>query len=440
MTFFVCIAVILVLPQGSLAPYLWGMNPRQPENLFRQNAIDSLARKFDGRPISIMPRPWLWLAALCLVFVVGAGCFLWSAEYSRKETVRGWLVSVPGVVHLSHSDYATVARVERKPGDVVRLGDPMVLLSSVAKLGNGQDPTQQILDRLQEQLSGTDKRDQLAREQFLSDHQALEIQIAGLDKELSSVSSQQRGQDGRVQRSSDTQESLQAAFERGAIAKLDLLEQQDVLAVMQQSVSRLRQETTALERERQGLLAAQEQLGIEFERSLAKLSAERSELQQRIAQHERQHLVTLQAPIDGTIATVEVTAGSTIRPQQLLATIIPEQSTLTADVYVPSSAAGMIRPGQTVRLLYDAFPYQQFGAASGQVDGVAGFVSLPGDMPVAARLGEAGYKVTVTIESDYVEGKRGHYALRPGMALAAEIVLESRSLAHWLLAPLQARF
>jgi len=415
------------------------MRTRQPENLFRQHAIDSLAKKFDGRPIAVMPRPWLWLVAFCLAFVVGAGYFLWSTEYARKETVRGWLVASPGVVHLSHSGYATVASIEREAGDVVRLGNPIVLLSSAVKLGDGQDLAQQVLDRLQEQLSGTDKRDQLAREQFLSDYKALDVQIAGLDKELSSLSSQRRGQDGRVQRNADTQESLRAAFERGAIAKLELLKQQDEVAAMQQYVARLRQETTALERERQGLLAAQKQLGIDLERSLANLSAERSELQQRIAQHERQRLFTLPAPIDGTVATVEVVAGSTIRPQQLLATIIPKQSTLTADVYVPSSAVGMIRPGQTVRLLYDAFPYQQFGAANGQVAGVAGFVSLPGDMPVAAGLGEAGYKVTVSITSDYVEGERGYFALRPGMALAAEIVLERRSLAHWLLAPLQAR-
>lgn len=415
------------------------MRARQPENLFRQNAIDSLATKLDGRPLAILPKPWLWLAAFCLVFVAGAGYFLWFTEYARKETARGWLIAVPGVVHLSHRDYATVARIERKPGDVVEPGDPIVLLSSAVRLGNGQDPARQILDHLREQLSGTEKRDRLAREQFLSDHQAFEIQIAGLDSELRSVGIQLRGQGGRVQRSLDTEERLQAAFERGAIAKLELLKKQDELAAMRQSVARLRQEMTALERERHGLVAAQEQLGIDFERGLANLSAERSELQQRIAQHERQRLSTLQAPIGGTVATVDVVAGSTVRPQQLLATIVPDESTLTADVYVPSSAVGMIQPGQTVRLLYDAFPFQQFGTASGQVDDVAGFVSLPGHMPVAAGLKEAGYKVTVTIESDYIEGERGRYALRPGMALAAEIVLESRSLAHWLLAPLQAR-
>jgi membrane fusion protein len=98
----------------------------------------------------------------------------------------------------------------------------------------------------------------------------------------------------------------------------------------------------------------------------------------------------------------------------------------------------MIKPGQPVRLLYDAFPHQRFGVARGTVDAVAGFVSLPGDMPAASGLREAAYKVTIRLASDHVEDDNGRYALRPGMALAAEIVLESRSLAAWLLAPLQA--
>ena len=144
------------------------------------------------------------------------------------------------------------------------------------------------------------------------------------------------------------------------------------------------------------------------------------------------------SPIDGTVATTDVIPGSTVRPQQILASIIPEQSSLVAEVYVPSRAAGMIKPGQPVRLLYDAFPHQRFGVASGAVDAVAGFVSLPGDMPAASGLREAAYKVTILLASDHVEDRHGRYALRPGMSLAAEIVLESRSLAEWLLVPLRA--
>jgi membrane fusion protein len=208
---------------------------------------------------------------------------------------------------------------------------------------------------------------------------------------------------------------------------------------MQQSVARLRQERNSLGRKRNELLATQERLGIELERRLALLDTERGELQQRIARQEQQRSLSVRSPVNGTLATVDVVAGSSIRPQQLLATVVPENSSLVADVYVPSRAAGMVRPGQTVRLLYDAFPHQQFGTARGEIAAVAGFVSLPGDMPVASGLREAAYKVRIHVNDDHVEDAQGRYALRPGMALAAEIVLESRKLADWFLAPIRAR-
>lgn len=416
------------------------MQASRTEKLFRQNAIDALARRPDGRPIAVMPRPWVWLTVFCGVFVVCACLFLRHVEYARKETVRGWLVAEPGVVQLAHSEFATVASIERRAGDIVRRGDPIVLLSQNVTLGNGTDAVLQALENLRGQLAGVDDRDALAREQFAADYQAIGDQLLGIDNEVDALDSQRREQGGRARRNAERLSGLRQAFERGAIAEVDLLRQQDELAAMQQSDARLRQEGNSLERKRRELVATQERLGIEFERQLAVLDTERGELLQRIARYEEQRSLSVKSPVDGTLATLDVVSGSTIHPQQLLATVIPEQSSLVADVYVPSRAVGMVRPGQAVRLLYDAFPHQQFGTAEGEVAAIAGFVSLPGDMPVASGLREAGYKVRVRVAHSHVEDAQGRYALRPGMALAAEIVLESRSLAAWLLAPIRARF
>ena len=51
--------------------------------------------------------------------------------------------------------------------------------------------------------------------------------------------------------------------------------------------------------------------------------------------------------------------------------IIPEDSVLEADLFVPARAIGFIEPGQDVRILYDAFPYQHFGSYHGHVTNVS---------------------------------------------------------------------
>jgi membrane fusion protein len=47
--------------------------------------------------------------------------------------------------------------------------------------------------------------------------------------------------------------------------------------------------------------------------------------------------------------------------------IVPNDSVLQAELFVPTRAIGLVQPGHEVRILYEAFPYQQFGTYSGKV-------------------------------------------------------------------------
>ena len=416
------------------------MNSRHTENLFRENAIDSLTAKQDGRPVAIMPRPWAWLTILCVTVCTATGIFCWNAEYARKETVRGWLVSEQGVVRVTHGTSAVVESVTREAGDQVREGDAIAYFSTEETLGNGEASASGILAELNDQLEQTDFREALLRDEIAAQGVALDRQVRGIANELVDVREQMREQQARVSRAAENLDRFQHIRNSGALAEVEFLRQEDDVAAMRLSLGRLRQEHNRLNRERQELHAVRAGLDFELEDGLASLATMRAELRQRITVQEQRRLVVLLAPIDGTLATLDVVAGTRVRPQQLVATIVPENSPLAADVYVPSRAIGLIREGQVVRLLYDAFPHEQFGVASGNVESIAGFVSLPVDVPQTFGVREAAYKVRIAVNANYVTDRTGRHALRPGMSLGAEIVLEKRSLAQWLLAPFRGRF
>jgi membrane fusion protein len=126
-------------------------------------------------------------------------------------------------------------------------------------------------------------------------------------------------------------------------------------------------------------------------------------------------------------------------PNQLLATVVSEDLALVAEVFVPSSAIGFIQRGQKVRLIYDAFPQQQFGAFFGEVEYVSESILLPQEVPQTFHLREATFKIRIAIERDIVALTFSDASLRPGMLLVAEIILESRSLVEWLLEPVRLR-
>ncbi len=84
-------------------------------------------------------------------------------------------------------------------------------------------------------------------------------------------------------------------------------------------------------------------------------------------------------------------------------TLVPAGARLEARLYGPSRAIGFVRPGQRVRLRYEAFPHQKFGQYEGVVQSVSrstvGPAELTGDgAPLPGLVpGEPVYRVTVEL-------------------------------------------
>jgi membrane fusion protein len=407
------------------------------ETLFRRQAVAEMMRSRPGRPIAQWPRAWWWLTGLTVAFALVVTAFVTTGRYTRKETVRGWLVADHGAVRLTHRSAAVVDRVAVEPGSSVRHGDAVVYLSGQLHLESGDSLTDLALLRLHEESDGIDRRMELARSATDVEVDALSVQLDGVVAEFESLAQRRREQGRRVAAARDLLERTQVAAANGAMTEWDVMRQRDRLASQQQALDELRQDEKRLQRERHRLEANREALAIEFERTRVQLETERSRLQRDIAAQETQRMLVLQSPITGKIASVEVVPGNAVRPYELLATILPDGYVLMAEVYVRSRAVGMVRRGQVVNLVYDAFPARQFGVATGRVESVADYVLLPGDLPSTFQISEATYKVRIALDELVVHDSAQAYELRPGMLLAAEILLEERSLLEWLLAPLR---
>lgn len=415
------------------------MSNIQCENLFRRQAIQSLSEKPVGQPICLMPRPWLWLNGLVVVLFLSIALFLGNAEYSRKESVRGWLVSQPGVVRVVHQGSAVVRDVVRKSGEQVKQGEPLIYLSMDSTLANGNSMNEQVLVQLRKEVNEVDAQLDLSRAQQELDTDSLILQLEEFDAGIDSLLSRIREQRHLFNLSGEKLRRLENAALRGAVTDWDLIQQQENLGALEQGLGMLQQDMASQQRERELLTSRQKSVPLQAEIQRSILRARRTQLAQQIAEFESKRLSVLNSPVTGTVASVEIRAGSTVAPQQLLMTLLPADMKLAAEVYVPSRAAGFIRPGQLVRLTYDAFPRQQFGTFEGRIRRVSEFVLLPDEIPQTFPLREATYKVSVEIRDTVIDTEAGIASLRPGMLLAAEIVLEKRNLIDWLLEPLRLR-
>jgi len=415
------------------------MHGTHTENLFRKQAIKSLSKKTPGRPICLMPQPWLWLNGLLVILFLAAAFFIGHTEYPRKESVRGWLVSRSGIVRVANNTAAVVREVIRMPGDHVRAGEPLIYLSMDSTLADGKGKNEQVISQLREEMFEIDTQLDLSRQQQAMESTGLARQLQAFDKGVRSLLARLDDQRRRVNLGREKLQRIESVVDSGAVTEWDVLRQREEVGVLEQGLAQLEQVLASQQREREVLAGRQDSMPVQAGIQRSTLRARRTQLSQQIAEHESRRLSVLTSPVTGIIAAVEAHTGDTIAPRQLLMTVLPEDMDLAAEIYVPSKAAGFVQPGQTVRISYDAFPPQKFGTFEGRIERMSNFVVLPGETPQPFPIREATYKVQVEIHGAAIQTSIGAAALRPGMLMAAEIVLEQRNLVDWLLEPLRLR-
>jgi membrane fusion protein len=88
-----------------------------------------------------------------------------------------------------------------------------------------------------------------------------------------------------------------------------------------------------------------------------------------------------------------------------------------------------------VVLRYDAFPYERFGQYRGKIVDIGQNVWTQGERvgPLSAK--EPVYRVDVALDSQRVNALGQEFALRPGMLVNADLLLERRTLLEWIFEP-----
>ncbi|GJE72611.1 hypothetical protein CHKEEEPN_4168 [Methylorubrum podarium] len=424
-------------PAGSVCVHdSVALRPTSLTTLFRPEVLAYQAsRRQWGSVVELRPvsaRALSWSAVLAAAIVVTFLCF---AQYARKEPVPGYLRPSLGTAKVFVPQVGVVREVRVGEGEVVRKGQPLMTIDTQQVSAGGRDLTQAALDSLSAQRVMLARQIQAEEARAVSERQRLQALIDGLRRESEALEIQARRQEERVALGRGLLHSAAQLAAKGIMADAEhKRRQQDLLAQeggRDELVQRIAQRQNQLVEARANL----EQLPTVHGGRLQNLRNDLSWVEQRVAETEARQAYVVVAPVNGTVATLQAAPGQPAHPSQLQMTIVPEAAGLSAELFVPSRAVGFIAPGQPVRLLYEAYPYQKYGAYGGRVTRVSGTVVRPGETGGPLALTEPAYKVEVALESPYVKVDGQPVALKPDMALRADIVLEKRSIMRWLLGP-----
>lgn len=183
---------------------------------------------------------------------------------------------------------------------------------------------------------------------------------------------------------------------------------------------------------------------------LRQLHAERHEVQAQLdrlakemeKQRYRRVLLELKAPQDGVIKDLAThTPGTVVARGTVLATLVPSNEPLKAEVWVLNEDIGFVRPGQRVQLKFATYPFQKYGMAHGVIEHVSADAQSeqeardPGMHFIGRR--PLRYRALVRLTVHALERDGVKYPLSVGMQTTAEILLGSRTVAEYLLSPIE---
>ena len=409
-------------------------------DLFRREAIAHQSERLTGaitlaQPLSIKITT-LILVAIATAIIV----FLFSAEYSRKETVRGFLMPSKGVIKSYANQAGTIEKIWVKEGDKVTKGQSLATILVQQSNSEGVDLSTQIADLLNAQ-------DSLLNDE-ITQHQALEVQeMLSLKSQKIALKSEQTALKNQLALSAEKltllnqrQLDFNQLNQSGFLSKLEKERQQQALLDAkqeEQNMARLLlQQTNTLSQIEFNI----ENVPQQYRLRINGLKRQQGDLHRQLAQTASNYTYTITATNDGIATGIQVLEGETLSQSKAQSTpllhILPEGSELVAELLLPTRSAGFVALGNTTRLRFDAFPYQRFGFIKSEIVRIDQTLIAPNEIQLLIVLQEPVYRLRAKLNRQNVEAYGKQFKLKSGMLFEADIMLEKRTLIEWLLEPI----
>lgn len=411
------------------------------------------------RPVSPTARVTAWLllglfAAALLWLVVGRVDVVASAP--------GKLVPADDVQLIQPGAAGIVHAILVRDGQRVRAGQPLVELdptvsdADTAQAGKALETAMLDAARLRAILSALDGQGLRFTPPAGTAPDVTATQIALARAQLAEIraGSQTRAADTESARAARAEAQIQAAklsetlplldeqiaanetlLEKGYVSKLRVIEMRRQRLV----AARDRDAALATARKAEAQIAvAGGNLSQSTAEARARLLADlaRAESDARLRKEEltkatkRSSLQRLVSPVDGTVTQLAVhTVGGVVETAKPIMVIVPVRGKLVAEVTIANKDVGFVSAGQPVALKVEAFPFTRYGAMPGRLEYISS------DAVQDEKRGLI-YTARVTLDRAMIVRDGKAVPLTPGMAVTADIRTGRRSLASYLLSPI----
>ena len=420
------------------------------DTLFRRQVGEALSAQYLGsvRGARLPSFTAVTVAALALAAALAA--FAVWGEVTRKARLPGILSPVLGSLQVTAQQAGTVIERRVVEGQLVGAGDPLFVIG-IDRATLGAQAQGQVAGSFSQRRLALDSERGLREQLALQRRASIAERIESVQLELVRASAESDLARRRVTLARRSAERFADLAREGFVADIQRQEKQDEALDVEGRAKALDRGRIALQRELQTLRSELAAVDTQLQTDLAVIDRGAALLSQETTESDARRELVIVAPAAGVVSGMAIHRGQAVQAGQTLATLVPNDaagkpSPLEAQLYAPSRTAGFVQAGQRVWLRYAAYPYQKFGMHGGSISEVSGTPINPQDLPssqqhalqAATQGNEPLYRVTVTLDADAVIAYGKSHALKPGMALDADVVQDRRAIWEWVLEPVLA--
>jgi len=405
-------------------------------DLFRKEAIENNTQRLLGSVLLLSPISF-WVATLLLTLIVGViATLLVFGSFARREAVSGYLVPDKGIVWVYPQYNGIINQYYISDGQQINKGDNLVEINTERGTKDSLSVHQQLLNRLLAQKLNLEQRIIDETSVFESENNRLSLTLGNTNSEYQQLLLQQQNQKEQVLLAKSTWEKYQALRKKELVSEDELTLKRNVYFNAKATLNNTKRLLLNKRTEITNTQKQSEQLPLRKSNRLQELQLQHSQLEERIVELKSSHSYMIKAPVNGRVTASQVTIGQQVTSTAPVLTIIPENTILHAELFLPSRAIGFVKKGQQVLIRYDAFPYQRYGLYQGTITQIAEAVINPAQIPIPIPVKEPVYRIKVALQKQNINAYGKKMPLQSGMSVAADIILEERSLGQWLLEPI----
>lgn len=389
--------------------------------------------------------------------------FVWAAfaEIDQVVVASGKLISTKPNIFIQPIETSQIESINVTVGQIVKAGDvlarlePTFILSDLSQVKEKLQSLNAQIARLEVENYGKENKNKkmndsdrlqisLANEKqsgYLLRIKRLDDNIEKSTKSLLNAQAEVKVLEKRFENASEIEKMTEKLYLTEFQSRRNYLDTTEKRLEIERDLISTRNKADELTKEIGSLKADRGAYANEFKlrtlEELVTVKRERDTLQEQLNKSDkRSSLIEMNAPIDGVILEVaKRSKGSVIKEGETIVSMVPMGGDLQAEIKISSSEVSFVKNGADVRVKIDSFPFQKFGLIEGNLTRLG--ADAIDTNSVSPKAPQTYYSGIVSLKKFDPSLQAPDIALKVGMSLVAEIMVQKRSILSYITYPIR---